>query len=147
MQNQYDYLKFIMTRLTNTNDFHVLKITQSKEIFVMHVLQTTNEILFMHQYLRITLMKLILQFKAVRTLQQIQLSSKQIYKAQRQRSQESRSTTIYATYILTTCGDANAMIGTKHIDPALCLYVGALIMCIDNKHLKDKVPRGNGTIC
>jgi len=39
------------------------------------------------------------------------------------------------------------MIGTKHIDPALCLYVGALIMCIDNKHLKDKVPRGNGTIC
>jgi hypothetical protein len=100
MQNQYDYLKFIMKRLTNTYDFHVLKITQSKEIFVMHVLQTTNEILFMHQYLRITLMKLILQFKAVRTLQQIQLSSKQIYKAQRQRSQESRSTTIYATVFL-----------------------------------------------
>ena len=49
--------------------------------------------------------------------------------------------------ILTTCGDANAMFGTKHIDPALCLYVGAIVMCIDNKHLKDKVPRGNGTIC
>jgi hypothetical protein len=25
--------------------------------------------------------------------------------------------------------------------------VGAIVMCIDNKHLKDKVPRGNGTIC
>ena len=49
--------------------------------------------------------------------------------------------------IITTCGDANAMFGTKHIDPALCLYVGAIVMCIDNKHLKDKVPRGNGTIC
>ncbi len=30
------------------------------------------------------------------------------------------------------------MMGTKHIDTALCLYVGAYIMCIDNKHLKDK---------
>ena len=49
--------------------------------------------------------------------------------------------------IITTCGDANAMFGTKHLDPALCLYVGAIVMCIDNKHLKDKVPRGNGTIC
>jgi hypothetical protein len=39
------------------------------------------------------------------------------------------------------------MAGTKHIDPALCLYVGAHCICIDNKHLKDKVPRGNGTIC
>ena len=49
--------------------------------------------------------------------------------------------------IITSCGDANAMFGTKHIDPALCLYVGAIVMCIDNKNLKDKVPRGNGTIC
>jgi hypothetical protein len=40
--------------------------------------------------------------------------------------------------IITTCGDANDMMGTKHIDTALCLYVGAYIMCIDNKHLKDK---------
>jgi hypothetical protein len=48
---------------------------------------------------------------------------------------------------ITTCGDANAIFGTKHMDPALCLYIGAIIMCIDNKHLKDKVPRGNGTIC
>jgi hypothetical protein len=39
------------------------------------------------------------------------------------------------------------MAGTKHIDPALCLYVDAHLICIDNKHLKDKVPRGNGTIC
>jgi hypothetical protein len=49
--------------------------------------------------------------------------------------------------IITTCGDANAMMGTKHIDPSLCLYLGAYLMCIDNKHLKDKVPRGNGTLC
>ena len=49
--------------------------------------------------------------------------------------------------IITTCGDANVMVGTKHIDPALCLYVGAHLICIDNKHLKDKVPRGNGTMC
>jgi hypothetical protein len=39
------------------------------------------------------------------------------------------------------------MAGTKHIDPSLCLYVGAHLICIDNKHLKDKVPRGNGTTC
>jgi hypothetical protein len=49
--------------------------------------------------------------------------------------------------IITTCGDADVMAGTKHIDPALCIYVGAHLICIDNKHLKDKVPRGNGTIC
>jgi hypothetical protein len=47
--------------------------------------------------------------------------------------------------IITTCGDANAVMGTKHIDPSLCLYLDAYLMCIDNKHLKDKVPRGNGT--
>jgi hypothetical protein len=39
------------------------------------------------------------------------------------------------------------MVGTKHIDPALCMHVGVHLICIDNKHLKDKVPRGNGTIC
>ena len=39
------------------------------------------------------------------------------------------------------------MVGTKHIDPALCIYTGVHLMCIDNKHLKDKIPRGNGTIC
>jgi hypothetical protein len=38
------------------------------------------------------------------------------------------------------------MMGSKHIDPAL-LYIGAYLICIDNKHLTDKVPRGNGTIC
>ncbi len=49
--------------------------------------------------------------------------------------------------IITICGDADVMAGTKHIDPALFIYVGAHLICIDNKHLKDKVPRGNGTIC
>ncbi len=39
------------------------------------------------------------------------------------------------------------MMGTKNIDPSLCLYLGAYHMCIDNKHLKDKAPRGNGALC
>jgi hypothetical protein len=43
--------------------------------------------------------------------------------------------------------DAGVMVGTNYIDPALCIYVGAHLICIDNKHLKDKVPRGNGSIC
>jgi hypothetical protein len=50
-------------------------------------------------------------------------------------------------WIITTCGDANAMMGTEHIDQLLCLYSCAYLMCIDNKHLKDKVPRGNGALC
>ncbi len=50
-------------------------------------------------------------------------------------------------HIITTCGYADVTWGTKHIDPALCIYVGAYLVCIDNKHLKDKVPRGNGTLC
>ena len=39
------------------------------------------------------------------------------------------------------------MVGTKHIDPALCIYLGAHLICIDNKHLNSKTPRGNGTLC
>ena len=39
------------------------------------------------------------------------------------------------------------MVGTKHIDPALCIYIGAHLICIDNKHLNSKTPRGNGTLC
>ncbi len=39
------------------------------------------------------------------------------------------------------------MVGTKHIDLALCIYIGAHLICIDNTHLKDKVPRGNSTFC
>lgn len=50
--------------------------------------------------------------------------------------------------IITTCGDDNVKSGTKLIDPALCLYVGAFVICvIDNQSLKEKVPRGNGTMC
>jgi len=49
--------------------------------------------------------------------------------------------------IITTCGDADVMVGTKHIDPALCVYHGAHLICIDNKHLNSKNPRGNGTLC
>ncbi len=39
------------------------------------------------------------------------------------------------------------MVGTKHIDPALFIYIGTHLICIDNKHLKVKVPRENGTMC
>jgi len=39
------------------------------------------------------------------------------------------------------------MSGTKHIDPDLCIYIGASLICIDNNHMKDNVPRGNGTLC
>ena len=36
----------------------------------------------------------------------------------------------------------------KHVDPALCLYVRAHVMCtIDNEGLTAKIPRGNGTLC
>ncbi len=43
--------------------------------------------------------------------------------------------------IITSCGDADVMVGTKHIDPALCIYLGAHLICIDNKHLNSKTPR------
>ncbi len=50
--------------------------------------------------------------------------------------------------ILTTCGDAMVEVGTRHIDPALCLYIGAYLICvISNQNLREKVPRGNGTLC
>jgi hypothetical protein len=49
--------------------------------------------------------------------------------------------------IITTCSDADVMVSTEHIDPALCTYIGAYLICIVNKHLKSKTPRGNGTLC
>lgn len=51
--------------------------------------------------------------------------------------------------ILTTCGDDNVKYnGSKKVDPALCLYVGCYLMCvIGNENLREKVPRGNGTLC
>ena len=50
--------------------------------------------------------------------------------------------------IITTCGDDNVKYGTKHVDPALCLYIGAHLICtVGNEFLKEKVPRGNGTLC
>jgi hypothetical protein len=41
----------------------------------------------------------------------------------------------------------HCIMGSKHIDPAQCIYIGAYLICIDNKHLRDKVPWGNGTLC
>jgi hypothetical protein len=50
--------------------------------------------------------------------------------------------------IYTSCGDADCKAGTKHIDPALCLYMGTHLICtIGNENLRDDVPRGNGTLC
>ncbi len=49
--------------------------------------------------------------------------------------------------IIPSCGDADVMVGTKHIDQALCIYIGAHLICIDNKHLNSKTTRGNGTLC
>jgi hypothetical protein len=42
--------------------------------------------------------------------------------------------------IITSCGDTNVMMGSKHIDPALCIHIGAYLICIDDTHLIDKVP-------
>jgi len=44
--------------------------------------------------------------------------------------------------MLTSCGDANAKDGkSKKIDPALCVYVGAYLICVvDYKYLIEKVP-------
>ena len=100
----------------------------------MRALQTKNGILYNQQFCENTLKQHTLQFPALRCLKQTQSLYMKI-----------DSHILYR--IITTCGDANAMFGTKHIDPALCLYEGAIVMCIDNKNLKDKVPRGNGTIC
>ena len=50
--------------------------------------------------------------------------------------------------ILTTCGDADVKSGNQRIDPALCLCVGAHLICIlDNEFLKETVTRGDGTLC
>ena len=51
--------------------------------------------------------------------------------------------------ILTTCGDEKVLTGIKKlVDLALCLYVGAHVLCIiDNVNLASKVPCGNGTLC
>lgn len=67
-------------------------------------------------------------------------------------SKSSRSKTkinhVLKNRIITTCGDDNVKAGNTHVDPALCLYVGAFLMCvIDNKDLNQKVRRGNGTMC
>jgi hypothetical protein len=39
------------------------------------------------------------------------------------------------------------MMGSKHIDPTLCIYIGAYLICFDNENFRDKVPWGNGTLC
>jgi len=50
--------------------------------------------------------------------------------------------------ICTTCGDDNVKYGNKHVNPALCLYIGAYLICtVGNEFLQEKVPRGNGALC
>ena len=50
--------------------------------------------------------------------------------------------------IITTCGDDNVKHGTQKRDTAPYLYVGTYLMCVLlNEFLREKVPRGNGTLC
>ena len=50
--------------------------------------------------------------------------------------------------IFTTCGDANIKYYNKGVDPAICLYDGAYLLCtIGNQLLRGKMPRGDGTMC
>ena len=50
--------------------------------------------------------------------------------------------------ILTSCGDDRVTRGNSHVDPALCMYYGAKFICVmDNSGLRERVPRGNGTMC
>jgi hypothetical protein len=48
---------------------------------------------------------------------------------------------------ITTCGDAHVMMGGKHIDPDVCIYIGAYLIFIHNKHLRDKDPWENRALC
>ncbi len=75
-----------------------------------------------------------------------------VVEADIQSSKSSRSKTkinsMLRHRIITTCGDDNAKSGTRHVDPALCLYIGAFVICvISNQSLNEKVRRGNGTMC
>ena len=64
------------------------------------------------------------------------------------RNSRRRVDSVLRHMIITTCGDSNVMSGHKHVDPALCLYKGAYLICtIGNEYLSEKVPRGNGTLC
>jgi hypothetical protein len=50
--------------------------------------------------------------------------------------------------IITSCGDDRVTRGKQHVDPALCMYYGAKFICVmDNTALRERVPRGNGTMC
>lgn len=50
--------------------------------------------------------------------------------------------------VLTTCGDTKVLTSNKkHVDPALCLYVEARVLCtIDNEYLTGDVSHGNKTL-
>jgi hypothetical protein len=39
--------------------------------------------------------------------------------------------------IIATCGDADVTVRTKHIDPALCIYIGAYFICIIRSAKQD----------
>ena len=56
--------------------------------------------------------------------------------------------TVLRHNIITTYGDDSVKYSTQKIDPALCLYAGAFLMCLlPNKFLTASVPRGNGKLC
>ena len=56
--------------------------------------------------------------------------------------------TVLRHNIITKCGDDSVKHGTQKMDPALCLYGGAFLVCVlRNKYFTTAVPRGNGTLC
>ena len=55
---------------------------------------------------------------------------------------------VLRTRIITTCGNSNVEQGHKHVDPALCLYSSAYLICTTgNECLREKIPRGNSNLC
>ena len=54
---------------------------------------------------------------------------------------------IWQHIILTTCRDAGCKRAHKHVGPVLYIHHGLnFVYSGDNKHLEDRVSRGNGTL-
>ncbi len=117
-----------------------------KVTLAMLVQEIKNIILSRHPSLRCIYKQHIHQSIATKIYLNKQYSLKQISLVQLLKIHTRMSTTFKATnnYNMWRC---KCEVGTKHIDPALCIYIGAHLICIDNKHLKDNDPWGNGTIC
>ena len=49
--------------------------------------------------------------------------------------------------MLTTCGDTNIKHHNNGVDPALCLYVGAYLVFLNNSFLRENISHGNDILC